>query len=43
MEIELHWCDGAGHNAPAGMPVWVCRDEFAAWMLDFFTRTIGDA
>lgn len=43
MEIELHWCDGAGHNAPAGMPVWVCREDFAAWMLDFFMRTIGGA
>ncbi|MGZ6256145.1 MAG: alpha/beta hydrolase [Candidatus Limnocylindria bacterium] len=38
--IELHWCEGAGHNAPAGMPVWVCRDDFAAWMLDFFTRNL---
>jgi len=40
VEIELHWCPGAGHNAPAGMPVWVCRDDFAAWMLDFFTRNL---
>lgn len=40
--IELHWCEGAGHNAPAGMPVWVCRDDFAAWMLDFFSRTLVD-
>jgi len=42
VEIELHWCEGAGHNAPAGMPVWVCRDDFAAWMLDFFSRTLVD-
>jgi pimeloyl-ACP methyl ester carboxylesterase len=43
VEIELHWCDGAGHNAAAGMPVWVCRDDFAGWMLDFFSRTLVDA
>jgi pimeloyl-ACP methyl ester carboxylesterase len=41
VDIELHWCEGAGHNAPAGMPVWVCRDAFAAWMRDFFTRTLA--
>jgi pimeloyl-ACP methyl ester carboxylesterase len=40
VEIELHWCEGAGHNAPAGMPVWVCRDDFAAWMRDFFSRNL---
>jgi pimeloyl-ACP methyl ester carboxylesterase len=40
VKIELHWCDGAGHNARAGMPVLVCRDDFAAWMLDFFTRNL---
>lgn len=43
VEIELQWCEGAGHNAPAGMPVWVCRDDFAAWMLDFFSRTLTGA
>jgi pimeloyl-ACP methyl ester carboxylesterase len=42
VQIELHWCEGAGHNAPAGMPVWVCRDDFAAWMLDFFSRNLAD-
>jgi len=41
VEIELHWCEGAGHNAAAGMPVWVCRDAFAAWMLDFFTGALA--
>lgn len=41
VEIELHWCEGAGHNAAAGMPVWVCRDAFAGWMLDFFTRALA--
>jgi pimeloyl-ACP methyl ester carboxylesterase len=43
VEIELHWCEGAGHQAPAGMPVWVCRDDFARWMLDFFSRNLVDA
>lgn len=43
VDIELHWCQGAGHNAAAGMPVWVCREDFASWMLDFFSRTIGKA
>jgi pimeloyl-ACP methyl ester carboxylesterase len=41
VDIELHWCEGAGHNAEAGMPVWVCRDDFAAWMLAFFSRTLA--
>jgi pimeloyl-ACP methyl ester carboxylesterase len=40
VDIELHWCEGSGHRAPAGMPVVVCRDDFAGWMLDFFTRTL---
>jgi hypothetical protein len=43
VEIELHWCDGAGHNAPAGMPVVVCRDAFGGWLLDFFSRTLAGA
>ena len=40
VDIELHWCPGAGHNAPAGMPVVVCRDDFATWMQDFFSRIL---
>jgi pimeloyl-ACP methyl ester carboxylesterase len=43
VKIELHWCPDAGHNAPAGMPVWVCRDDFAAWMLNFFARNLVGA
>jgi pimeloyl-ACP methyl ester carboxylesterase len=43
VSIELHWCEGAGHNAPAGMPVVVCHDDFGAWMNDFFTRTLAGA
>jgi pimeloyl-ACP methyl ester carboxylesterase len=42
-DIELHFCEGAGHNAPAGMPVKVCHDAFAAWTSDFFTRTLSGA
>ena len=37
---ELHWCEAAGHNAPAGMPVAVCKDAFGEWVRDFFTRTL---
>ncbi len=37
---ELHWCEGSGHNAPAGMPVVVCKDAFGEWVRDFFTRTL---
>jgi hypothetical protein len=37
---ELYWCPDSGHNAGAGMPVKVCRDEFAAWTRDFFDRTL---
>ena len=43
VEMELHLCEGAGHNAPAGMPVVVCRDDFGTWMSDFFSRTLGGA
>lgn len=38
---ELHWCEGSGHNATAGMPVDVCRDAFGEWVRDFFTRTLA--
>jgi pimeloyl-ACP methyl ester carboxylesterase len=43
VEAELHWCEGAGHNSSVGMPVWVCRDDFAGWMRNFFTRTLAGA
>jgi pimeloyl-ACP methyl ester carboxylesterase len=42
VDVELHFCEGAGHNAPAGMPVKVCHDDFAAWTSDFFSRTLVD-
>lgn len=42
VQIELHWCEGSGHNAP-GMPVWICRDAFAKWMLDFFSKALAAA
>ena len=38
---ELHWCEGSGHDAPAGMPVDVCKSDFAGWVNDFFTRTLS--
>ena len=38
--VELHWCEGSGHNTPAGMPVVVCKDAFGGWVRDFFTRTL---
>jgi pimeloyl-ACP methyl ester carboxylesterase len=43
VDIELHWCEGAGHNAPAGMPNRVCHDDFGSWMQDFFSRTLAGA
>ena len=39
--VQLDFCDGSGHNAPAGMPVDVCKDAFAGWILEFFTRTLS--
>ena len=41
ISIELHWCKGSGHGAPAGMPVDVCRDAFGEWVSEFFTRTLA--
>jgi fermentation-respiration switch protein FrsA (DUF1100 family) len=41
--VELHWCEGSGHNAPAGMPVAVCRVAFGDWVLAFFARTLDGA
>ena len=41
LTIELHWCEGSGHNAPAGMPVRVCHVDFAAWTRDFFSGTLA--
>lgn len=38
---ELHWCADAGHNAPAGMPADVCRDDFGTWTRDYFTEWLG--
>lgn len=37
---ELRWCKDSGHEAKAGMPAEVCRDDFAAWTRDFFSRTL---
>jgi len=40
IDAELKWCEGSGHEAPAGMPAEVCRDAFGSWVRDFFTRTL---
>ncbi len=37
---QLYWCKDSGHNAPGGMPVDVCTDAFADWLVDFFTRNL---
>jgi pimeloyl-ACP methyl ester carboxylesterase len=37
---ELHWCEGSGHGAAAGMPAELCKDAFGGWVRDFFTRTL---
>jgi pimeloyl-ACP methyl ester carboxylesterase len=37
---ELHWCEGSGHKAPAGMPAEVCANDYAGWVSEFFTRTL---
>ena len=39
--VELHFCEGSGHNAPDGMPVDVCKDAFADWVLGFFSATLA--
>jgi pimeloyl-ACP methyl ester carboxylesterase len=37
----LHWCADSGHNAPDGMPVDVCPDDFRAWTSDFFAEALA--
>ena len=37
---ELHWCDGSGHGAPAGMPAEVCEAAFGGWVRAFFTKSL---
>jgi pimeloyl-ACP methyl ester carboxylesterase len=39
-DVTLEWCEGSGHNAPAGMPAEVCAADFAAWTADFFARAL---
>jgi len=39
--VELHWCEGSGHNAPAGMPAEVCKDAFGQWTSDFFSGALS--
>lgn len=37
----IQWCDGSGHNAPAGMPVDVCQTAFHEWVVGFFDEAFG--
>ena len=39
--VELRWCPDSGHNAPAGMPAEVCRDDYGSWLRDFFGRALS--
>jgi predicted esterase len=39
-DVTLEWCEGSGHNAPAGMPAEVCAADFATWTADFFARAL---
>jgi len=36
--IELHWCEGAGHGKVDDL----CGADLAQWLNDFFARTLGD-
>ena len=36
--VELHWCEGAGH----GMVIDVCTDDYATWVLDFFSAAVAN-
>ena len=37
MNVELHWCTGAGH----GQVVTKCPSDFARWLNTFFGRTLA--
>jgi pimeloyl-ACP methyl ester carboxylesterase len=39
MNVELHWCAGAGH----GEVVKKCPDDLASWLSSFFGRTLSTA
>ena len=41
LPVELRWCPDSGHNAPAGMPAEVCRDDYGSWLRDFFGRALS--
>jgi pimeloyl-ACP methyl ester carboxylesterase len=41
VKAEIEWCANSGHNATAGMPVNVCRADYAKWVRDFFTRALA--
>jgi pimeloyl-ACP methyl ester carboxylesterase len=37
---ELHLCEQSGHGVPGHMPAQVCRDSYAGWVQDFFSRSL---
>ena len=39
LQVELHWCEGAGH----GRVDDVCPDDYAVWVRDFFTAAAAAA
>ncbi len=40
ISADLRWCEGSGHEAPAGLPADVCEDAYGSWVRDFFTRSL---
>jgi pimeloyl-ACP methyl ester carboxylesterase len=40
IDTQIRWCPDSGHNAPAGMPVDVCADDFANWTRAFFLAAL---
>jgi pimeloyl-ACP methyl ester carboxylesterase len=40
ISADLRWCPASGHNAPAGMPAEVCREEFMEWTSDYFLAAL---
>lgn len=38
--VQMEWCARAGHKA-AGMPVDICRTNFADWTHDFFAEALA--
>jgi pimeloyl-ACP methyl ester carboxylesterase len=39
---QLEWCPDSGHNATAGMPAEVCRENFMGHTRDYFLATLSE-